>query len=59
MSPSSEGAAVCDADRLNFVKTIHEGVLEPDLMVRFANSSFGDTSTGTPKDISRDKEGRQ
>lgn len=50
---------MCDADRLNFVKTIHEGVLEPDLMVRLANSSFGDTSTGTPKDTPRDKEGRQ
>jgi hypothetical protein len=50
---------VCDAGRLNFVKTNHEGVLEPDLMVRFAIGSFGDTSTGTPKDTPRDKEGRQ
>jgi hypothetical protein len=50
---------VCDAERLNVVKTIHEGVLEPDLMVRCANSSFGGTSTGTPKDTPRDKEGQQ
>jgi hypothetical protein len=49
---------VCDADRLNFVKTIHEGVLEPDLMVRFANSSFGGTFTVTPR-AAPEKEGSQ
>jgi hypothetical protein len=50
---------VCDAGRLNFVKTNHEGVLEPDLMVRFANGSFGDAFIVSPEDTPRDKEGRQ
>ena len=49
---------MCDADRLNFVKTNHEGVLEPDLMVRFANSSFGGTFTVTPR-AAPEKEGSQ
>jgi len=49
---------VCDADRLNFVKTIHEGVLEPDLMVQFANSSFGGTFLVNPT-AAPEKEGSQ
>jgi hypothetical protein len=34
-------------------------LLDPDLTVRFAHRSFGDTFTVTPKDTPRDKEGRQ
>jgi hypothetical protein len=33
--------------------------VDPNLTVRFANRSFGDTFTVTPKDTPRDKEGRQ
>jgi hypothetical protein len=34
-------------------------LLDPDLTVRFAHRSFGDTFTVIPKDTPRDKEGRQ
>jgi hypothetical protein len=57
---SSEGAqepAVCDVDSLDIVAAFREGVFEPDRMVRFANGSFADTFTSTPKDTPRDKEG--
>jgi hypothetical protein len=60
MSPSSEGTqepAVCDVDPLDIVAAIREGVLAPDLMVRFANGSFADTFTSTP--TPRDEEGPQ
>jgi hypothetical protein len=33
--------------------------VDPNLTVWFANRSFGDTFTVTPKDTPRDKEGRQ
>jgi hypothetical protein len=59
---SSEGAqepAVCNFDPLDIVAAIREGVLEPDRMVRFANGSFADTFTSTPKDAPRDEEGPQ
>jgi len=50
---------VCEVDSLGLVETIRESllVLDPDLAVRFAHRSFGDTLTVTPKDTSRDKEG--
>ena len=34
-------------------------VLDPDLSVRFADRSFGDAFTVTPKDTPRDQEGQQ
>ena len=34
-------------------------VLDPDLTVRFADRSFGDAFTVTPKDTPRDQEGQQ
>ena len=34
-------------------------VLDPDLTVRFADRSFGDAFTVTPKDTLRDQEGQQ
>jgi hypothetical protein len=34
-------------------------VLDPDLTVRFADRSFGDASTVTPKDTPRDQKGQQ
>jgi hypothetical protein len=43
----------------DLVETIREGMLDPDLTVRFAHRSFSDTFTLTPEDPSRDKEGRQ
>jgi len=41
-----------DVDPLDIVETIREGllVLDPDLTVRFANRSFGDTFAVTPED---------
>ena len=41
-----------DIDPLDLVETIREGllVLDPDLTVRFANRSFGDTFAVTPED---------
>ena len=50
---------MCEVDPLDLVETIREGLLDPDLTVRFAHRSFGDTFTVTPKDTPRDKEGRQ
>ncbi len=46
---------------LDLVGTVREGllVLEPDLTVRSANRSFGDTFTVTREDTPRDKEGMQ
>jgi hypothetical protein len=42
---------VCEVDPLDLVDTSREGllVLDPDLTVRFAHRSFGDTFTVTPK----------
>ena len=34
-------------------------VLDPDLTVRFADRSFGDAFTVTPKDTPREQEGQQ
>ena len=34
-------------------------VLDPDLTVRFADRSFGDAFTVTPKDTPRDQEGQR
>ena len=48
---------MCDVDPLDIVAAIREGVLAPDLMVRFANGSFADTFTSTP--TPRDEEGPQ
>jgi hypothetical protein len=55
------GIGMREIDPLDLVATSHEGllVLDFDLTVRFAHRSFGDTFTTTPKDIPREKEGRQ
>jgi hypothetical protein len=52
---------VCKASPLDFAETTRDRllVLDPDLKVRFADRSFGDASTVTPKDTPRDKEGLQ
>jgi len=52
---------MCEVDPLDPVETVREGllVLDPDLTVRFAHRSFGDTFTVTPGNTPRDKEGRQ
>ena len=44
---------------LDLVETVREGLLDPDLTVRIANHSAGDTFTAAPKDTPRDKEGLQ
>jgi hypothetical protein len=43
---------VHEVDPMGLVETIREGllVLDPDLTVRFANRSFGDTFAVTPED---------
>ena len=50
-----------EVDPLDLVETIREGllVLDPDLRVRFAHRSCGNTFTVTPEDTPRDKEGLQ
>ena len=48
-----------EVDSLDSVEAIREGLRDPDLTVRFAHRSFGDTLTVTPKDTPRDKEGLQ
>jgi hypothetical protein len=52
---------MCDIDQLDPVAMIRNGllVLDPDLTVRYAHSSFGGACTVTPKDAPREKEGRQ
>ena len=47
-----EGDPLDEVDPLDIVETIREGVLvlDPDLTVRFANRSFGDTFIVTPED---------
>jgi hypothetical protein len=51
---------VCKASPLDFAETTRDRlVLDPDLKVRFADRSFGDASTVTPKDTPRDQEGQQ
>ncbi len=46
---------------LDLAEAVGEGplVLDPDLTVRFAHRSFGDTFTVTPKNTPRDKEDLQ
>jgi hypothetical protein len=41
---------VSEVDPLDLVETIREGRLDPDLTVRIANYSAGDTFTATPKE---------
>ena len=52
---------MCEIGLLDLRETIREGQLvpDPDLTVRFAQRSFGDTFTVIPKDTPRDQEGRQ
>ena len=55
------GTGRCEVDPLDIVEMIREGllVLDPDLTVRFANRSCGNTFTVTPEDTPRAKEGLQ
>ena len=61
MSRSSEGVQeppVCEVDPLDLVET--SGLVrDPELTVRLAYRSFGDTFTVTPEDTPREKEGLQ
>ena len=52
---------MCKSTHWSFAETIREGllVLDLDLSVRFADRSFGDAFTVTPKDTPRDQEGQQ
>jgi hypothetical protein len=52
---------VCKASPLDLAETARDRllVLDPDLTVRFADRSFGDAFTVTPKDTPRDQEGQQ
>jgi hypothetical protein len=52
---------LCKASPLDLAETTRDRllVLDPDLTVRFADRSFGDASTVTPKDTPRDQEGQQ
>jgi hypothetical protein len=50
---------VCKASPLDFAETTRDRLLDPDLTVRFADRSFGDAFTVTPKDTPRDQEGQQ
>ena len=52
---------MCDVDPLDILETIRKVPLarDPDLTVGLVLGSFGGTSTDTPKDTPRDKEGRQ
>jgi hypothetical protein len=55
------GTGVCKASPLDLAGTTRDRllVLDPDLSVRFADRSFGDAFTVTPKDTPRDQEGQQ
>jgi hypothetical protein len=62
MSPAIRrcaGTAVCEAAPLEPVETIREGPPDPDLTVPLAGRSVGATFTVVPRDVPRDKEGRQ
>jgi hypothetical protein len=48
---------VIKIDLLDLVDTIHDGMLDPGLTVRFANRFFGDTVPVNPENPSRDKAG--
>ena len=50
-----------DVDPLDIVETIREGLLvrDPDLTVRFANRSLGETFTVPAENTPREKEGLQ
>jgi hypothetical protein len=50
---------VSEVARLELVERVREGLLDPDLTVRIANHSAGDTFTAAPKDTPRDKQGLQ
>ena len=51
---------MCKARLLDLAETTRDRlVLDPDLSVRFADHSFGDAFTVTPKDTPRDQEGQQ
>jgi hypothetical protein len=58
---STEKPAVCKASPLDLAETTRDRllVLDPDLTVPFADRSFGDAFTITPKDTHRDQEGQQ
>jgi hypothetical protein len=50
---------VSEVAPLDLAETVREGLLDPDLTVRIANHSAGDTFTAAAKDTPRDKEGLQ
>ena len=60
-SESAQEPAVCKASPPDLAETARDRllVLDPDLTVRFADRSFGDAFTVTPKDTPRDQEGQQ
>jgi hypothetical protein len=61
MSPFTRRAkepAACDVDDAETTRD-RLLVLDPNLTVRFADRSFGDAFTVTPKDTLRDQEGQQ
>ena len=51
---------MCKASPLDLAETTRDRllVLDPDLTVRFADRSFGDAFTVTPKDTLREQEGQ-
>ena len=55
------GNRPCAKSALDLAETTRDRllVLDPDLTVRFADRSFGDVFTVTPKDTLRDQEGQQ
>jgi hypothetical protein len=50
---------VSEVDPLNLIETAREGQLDPDLTVRIAKRSSGDTFTVAPENTPRDKGGLQ
>jgi len=56
---SAQEPAVCKASPLDLAETARERLLVLDLTVRFADRSFGDAFTVTPKDTLREQEGQQ
>jgi hypothetical protein len=46
---------VSEVDPLDFIETIRKGLLDPDLTVRIAKRSSGDTFTVAPENIPRDE----
>jgi hypothetical protein len=61
LATSSESAQEPAVAILDLAETTRDRllVLDPDLSVRFADRSFGDAFTVTPKDTPRDQEGQQ